>query len=154
MKIEPNSVVSIHYTLTDNNGEVIDSSVEGETLNYLAGAGNIIPGLDNELMGCVVGDKKQVVVQPEDGYGENDPTLVQTLPASAFTGIDKIEVGMEFQAQNEAGEVHYVVVKEVANNEITIDGNHALAGQVLNFDVSIEAIRPASEEEIAHGHVH
>ncbi len=154
MKIENNRVVSIHYTLTNNDGEVLDTSEGREPLNYIAGAGNIIPGLDNELLGLTVGDKKQVVVQPKDGYGESDESLIQKLPRDAFSGIDDIKAGMEFQAQGPNGEVQYVVVKQVEENEITIDGNHALAGVVLNFDVSIADIRDASTEEIEHGHVH
>lgn len=154
MKIQDNCVVSIHYTLTDDQGEVIDTSAEREPLNYLAGAGNIIPGLERELAGCSAGDKKQVVVQPADGYGEYSEDLVQTLPRESFSGIDKIEPGMEFQAQTPSGHVQYVVVKDVSDDGITIDGNHALAGKVLNFDVSVEAVREATAEEIDHGHVH
>lgn len=154
MKIQENCVVSIHYTLTDDQGSVIDSSANGEPLNFLAGAGNIIPGLERELEGCVVGDKKQVVVQPADGYGGYTQELVQTLPHEAFSGIDKIEPGMEFQAQTPSGQVQYVVVKEVAEDGVTIDGNHALAGKVLSFDISVEAVREATAEEIEHGHVH
>jgi len=154
LKIQDNCVVSIHYTLTDDQGEVIDSSEGREPLNYLAGAGNIIPGLERELVGCNAGDKKQVVVQPTDGYGEYTEELVQTLPRESFTGIDKIEPGMEFQAQTPTGQVQYVVVKDVSDDGVTIDGNHALAGKVLKFDVSVEAVREATAEEIDHGHVH
>ena len=154
MKIQNNCVVSIHYTLTGEDGEVIDSSDGGEPLTYLAGAGNIIPGLERELEGCVKGDKKQVVVQPADGYGEFAEELIQTLPREAFSGIEKIDVGMEFQAQSPEGDAQYVVVKEVADDGITIDGNHELAGQVLKFDVAVESVREATEEEIDHGHVH
>jgi len=154
LKIENNCVVSIHYTLTDEDGAVIDSSADREPLIYLAGAGNIIPGLESELEGCVVGDKKQVTVQPADGYGEYEAELVQTLPHEAFGGIDNIEVGMEFQAQSESGGEQYVVVKDVSDDGITIDGNHELAGKVLNFDVAVEDVRVATAEEIDHGHVH
>lgn len=153
MKIQNQSVVSIHYTLTNNEGEVLDSSEGRGPLNYLAGAGNIIPGLDNELMGCAVGDKKKVVVQPKDGYGEVDPELVQKLPKESFSGIERIEVGMEFSAQAPTGETQYVVVTKVEDDGITIDSNHALAGTVLNFDVLVESVREATEEEKANGHV-
>ena len=154
MKIVANSVVSIHYTLTDEQGTVIDSSTGSSPLNYLSGAGNIIPGLDNALMGLSVGDTKDVVVQPADGYGEIDPDLIQTLPHEAFGGIEQIEVGMEFQAEGPGGHVQFITVKDVAEDGVTIDANHALAGKVLHFAVSIEAVRTAEEEEIAHGHVH
>lgn len=154
MKIENNSVVAIHYTLTNTEGDVIDSSEGREPLKYLAGAGNIIPGLDDELIGLEAGEQKQVVVQPKDGYGEVDENLVQKLPRDVFTGIDEIKEGMEFQAQGPNGEVQFVVVKKVEDDGITIDANHALAGVVLNFDVTIDSVREASEEEIEHGHVH
>jgi len=154
LKIQSNCVVSIHYTLTDEAGEVIDTSDGSEPLNYLAGAGNIISGLEQALEGCAVGDKKQVVVQPADGYGEYEAELVQTLPREAFTGIDKVEVGMEFQAEAPGGGVQFVVVKDVSEDGITIDANHELAGKVLSFDVSVEAVREASAEELDHGHVH
>lgn len=154
MKIEPNSVVSIHYTLTGEDGEVIDSSVGADTLNYLAGAGNIIPGLDNALLGLVKGDKKQVVVAPDEGYGEVSEELVQKLPTDMFGGIDKIEVGMSFQAQGAQGEVQHVEVIKVEEDGVTVDGNHILAGKTLNFDISVEEVREATEDEIAHGHVH
>ena len=154
MKIADNSVVAIHYTLTDNDGNVIDSSEGKEPLNYLHGAGNIIPGLERELVGCEAGTKKQVTVEPADGYGELEPTLIQTLPHDAFSGVDKIEVGMEFHAQGPGGQVQMVVVKDVDDDGVTIDANHALAGKTLNFDVTVESVREASEEEIAHGHVH
>ncbi|WP_045855562.1 FKBP-type peptidyl-prolyl cis-trans isomerase [Teredinibacter purpureus] len=154
MKIENDCVVSIHYTLTDEQGEVLDSSIDAEPLKYLAGAGNIIPGLENALVGCVVGDKKSVTVPPADGYGEYIDELVQTLPRESFAGIEKIEVGMEFQAQTEAGGEQFVVVKEVTEEGISIDGNHELAGMVLNFDVTVEEVREATAEELDHGHVH
>lgn len=154
MKIADNSVVSIHYTLTDNDGTVIDSSEGKEPLNYLHGAGNIIPGLERELAGCETGAKKQVTVEPADAYGEVEPGLVQTLPQEAFSGVEKIEVGMEFHAQGPNGQVQVVVVKDVADDGVTIDANHALAGKTLNFDVSVENVREATAEEIEHGHVH
>lgn len=154
MKIADNSVVSIHYTLTDNDGNVIDSSEGREPLNYLQGAGNIIPGLERELVGCEVGDKKKVTVEPAEGYGEIEPSLIQTLPQEAFSGVDKIEVGMEFHAQGPGGQVQAVVVKDVGEDGVTIDANHALAGKTLNFDVSVENVREATAEEIEHGHVH
>lgn len=154
MKIQNNVVVSIHYTLTNQSGEVIDSSEGREPLKYLHGAGNIIPGLESELLDCSAGDSKQVTVQPKDGYGEVNENLIQKLPTEAFTGIDKIEAGMEFQAQGQDGGVQYVVVRKVEDDGITIDANHALAGQVLNFDVSVVDVREATESEIEHGHVH
>lgn len=154
MKIELNSVVSIHYTLTDDAGEVIDSSAEGDALNFLAGASNIIPGLEKALMGLEAGAKKKVTVEPEDAYGQHQDELVQKLPREMFGGVDTIEVGMSFQAQGPNGEEQFVEVIEVSEEEITVDGNHMLAGKTLHFDVTVEAVREATESEISHGHVH
>ena len=147
-------VVTIHYKLTDNSGEVIDSSEGAEPLAYLHGAGNIIPGLENALVGKTAGATLQVAVDPEDGYGEIHPQLIETVPREAFEGIDTIEPGMAFEAQGSDGQARRIVVKEVSGDEIIIDGNHPLAGVELNFDVEVVAVRDASEEEIAHGHVH
>ncbi len=147
-------IVTIHYKLTDNSGEVIDSSEGAEPLAYLHGAGNIIPGLENALVGKTAGATLQVAVAAEDGYGEIHPQLIETVPREAFQGIDNIEPGMAFEAQGSDGQARRIVVKEVNGDEIIIDGNHPLAGVDLNFDVEVVSVREASEEEIAHGHVH
>lgn len=154
MKIAKHSVVSIHYTLTDNDGKVIDSSIGDEPLNFLSGTGNIIPGLDDALQGCEAGDKKQVQVEPAQGYGEYDDTLVQKLPTEMFSGVEDIQPGMEFQTESPEGQTHFVVVSKVEDDGVTIDGNHELAGVTLNFDVSVESVREATASEIDHGHVH
>jgi len=155
LKVAKDCVVSIHYTLTDETGEVIDSSRNGEPLKFLCGAGNIIPGLEKELEGCDVGEDKKVVVQPDQGYGEHDQDLVQTMPRNIFSGVDVIEVGMEFHAQGGSeDQVQSVVVTKVTETEVTVDGNHELAGKVLTFDVSIEDVREGTKEELDHGHVH
>lgn len=153
MKIANDLAVAIHYTLTDENGETLDSSIGNEPLVYLQGHANIIPGLEKALEGCAVGDKKQVTVSPEEGYGEFDENLVQAVPREMFSGIDEIEVGMEFQVQGPAG-AHFVEVTEVAEDTITINGNHALAGKVLNFDVEVMEVRAATADELSHGHIH
>jgi FKBP-type peptidyl-prolyl cis-trans isomerase SlyD len=147
-------VVSIHYTLTDDEGTVLDSSEGKEPLAYLHGAGNIIPGLENALAGKTQGDSCKVRVQPEEGYGERVPELVQQVPRAAFEGVDSVEVGMVFHAQTPTGQMQQVVVREVSDDEITVDGNHPLAGQPLNFDVEIVSVRDASADELSHGHVH
>ncbi|HEY9033011.1 MAG TPA: peptidylprolyl isomerase [Pseudomonadales bacterium] len=152
--IDNDLVVSIHYTLTNDAGETLDSSAGGEPLNYLHGAGNIIPGLENALTGKSQGDSLQVTVQPEDAYGELIPELVQNVPMAMFQGVEELEVGMVFQTEGPDGEAHLVTVRDIDGDQVTIDGNHPLAGQVLNFDVTVAAIRAASDEEIAHGHVH
>ena len=153
MNIADKLVASIHYTLTNDEGEVIDSSAGHAPLDYIQGLGNIIPGLENALNGKAVGDKLQVVIEAIDGYGEYNAELVQELPRTMFEGVDTIEVGMAFQAQTAAG-MQVVEVKEVDEDTVTIDGNHQLAGQRLHFDVEVVAIREASAEELSHGHVH
>jgi len=154
MTIKDNSAVSFHYTLTDDDGQQLDSSVGKEPLAYLHGAGNIIPGLENALTGKAVGDAMTVAVSAAEGYGEVQKELIQDVPRSSFQGIDEIEIGMQFEAQTGQGGAVPVTVTAVTDEMITVDGNHPLAGKNLNFDVTIEAIRDATEEELEHGHVH
>ena len=153
MNISNNCVASFHYTLTDSTGKVLDSSEGQEPLSYLHGAGNIIPGLEKALVGKVVGDKLNVSVAAAEAYGERDDAMVQQLDSSMFSGIEQIEVGMEFHAETEHG-LQVVTVTGVEGNQVTIDGNHPLAGVDLNFDVEVTDVREATEDEIAHGHAH
>lgn len=144
----------MHYTLTDDAGTVIDSSANADPLVYLQGAGNIIPGLEDALLGLRAGEQRDVRVAPEDGYGLVIEELIQQVPAEMFQGVEKIEPGMTFQAQDQSGYIQRVEVKSVDDGMVTIDANHPLAGQHLNFSVTIVEVRPATEEEIDHGHVH
>lgn len=153
MHIAKNTVVSLHYTLTDDKGEVLDSSVGGHPLVYLHGVGGIIPGLENALTNRQPGDKLKVTIDPDEAYGEHDPQQVQQVPRSAFQGVDQIEVGMQFTAQGEHGVVTVSVV-DVDAETVTIDANHPLAGVRLHFDCDVVDVREASEEELAHGHAH
>lgn len=153
MQIAQNSVVAFHYTLTNDAGEVLDSSEGREPLTYLHGAGNIVPGLEKELEGRTAGDKVQATVAPEEGYGEKQSQLVQEVPRDAFQGVESVEPGMQFQAQTQGGPL-MVTVTQVEGDTVVVDGNHPLAGQTLNFDVEIAEVRAASEEEVEHGHVH
>lgn len=153
MKIQNNSAVSFHYTLTDDDGIRIDSSEGQEPLGYLHGAGNIIPGLEKALEGKTIGDSLTVAVTAAEGYGEVQKELIQEVPKEAFQGIDTIEVGMQFEAQTGQGGTVPVTVIDVTDDLVTVDGNHPLAGKNLNFDVSIEDVREATEEELANGHV-
>jgi FKBP-type peptidyl-prolyl cis-trans isomerase SlyD len=153
MNISPNSVASIHYTLTDGQGKVIDTSEGQEPLAYLHGAGNIIPGLEKALLGKTVGDKFTVSIPAAEAYGVRDDSMVQQLPSNMFSGIDNIEVGMEFHAETEHG-LQVVTVTSVEGDNVTIDGNHPLAGVDLTFDVEVADIRAASAEELEHGHAH
>ena len=152
--IKQNSVVTMHYELKDDQGEVLDSSKGQDPLVYLHGAGNIIIGLEEELLGKAVGDQIDAVVSPEKGYGMPVEALVQVVPKTAFgEEIDKVEVGMRFQAETEQGPVP-VIVTGMDDDNVTVDGNHPLAGKELHFSVSIAEVRDASAEEIEHGHVH
>ena len=153
MTIKENSAVSFHYTLTDDDGQQLDSSAGKEPLAYLHGAGNIIPGLENALTGKAVGDSMSVAVSAAEGYGEVQNELIQDVPRTSFQGVDEIEVGMQFEAQTGQGGTVPVTVTAVSDETVTVDGNHPLAGKNLNFDVSIEAVRDATEEELEHGHV-
>ena len=153
MKIQNNSAVSFHYTLTDDDGIRIDSSEGQEPLGYLHGAGNIIPGLEKALEGKTIGDSLTVAVTAAEGYGEVQKELIQEVPKEAFQGIDTIEEGMQFEAQTGQGGTVPVTVIDVTDGLVTVDGNHPLAGKNLNFDVSIEDVREATEEELANGHV-
>jgi FKBP-type peptidyl-prolyl cis-trans isomerase SlyD len=154
MKIDKNHVVSLHYTLTNDQGEKLDSSASGEPLAYLHGAMGIIPGLEKELLGKAVGDEFVVVIRPEDGYGEIREELIDAVSRELFGEIDQIEVGMQLQAGDPNGQTRVVTIKAIGEDTVTVDANHPLAGQVLHFDVSVEEIRPATQEEIEHGHPH
>lgn len=153
MQIAPNSVVTLHYTLKDNDGNVIDQSDDGSFL-YMHGAMNIIPGLENALTGKSAGDEFSVKVAPEEGYGAKDPARVQEVPKEMFDNVDEIQPGVQFHAQGPDGGAVVVTVVEVKDEAVVIDGNHALAGVDLNFAVKVVDVREATEEEIAHGHVH
>ncbi len=153
MKIGDNSVVYFNYTLTNDAGEVLDSSDGGEPLAYLHGNGGIIPGLENAMSDHQAGDSFDVSIKPEDGYGERHEELVQKVPRSAFGGVDELEPGMSFQAQTPQGP-HLIHVLEVGDDEVTVDGNHPLAGETLHFHIDVEKVRDASKEELDHGHVH
>ena len=153
MQIAQNSVVAFHYTLTNDAGEVLDSSEGREPLTYLHGAGNIIPGLEKELEGRVAGDKLNVKVSPEEGYGEVQEQLLQEVPRDAFQGVESIEPGMVFTAQTQGGPVQ-LMVTGVEEDDITVDPNHPLAGKVLHFSGTVNEVREPTQEELDHGHVH
>lgn len=153
MQIAERTVASFHYTLTDDAGRVIDSSSGHGPLTYLHGAGNIVPGLEKAMLGRSVGDAFDVVVAPEEGYGEPNEMLVQVVPRAAFQGVDELAVGMEFQAHTPQGPMSVAIAK-IEGDEITVDGNHPLAGRTLHFAIEVTDVREASLEEVMHGHVH
>jgi FKBP-type peptidyl-prolyl cis-trans isomerase SlyD len=152
MKIEDSAVVSMHYRLTNNEGELIDESKDSP-LAFIYGQGQIIPGLENALTGKSVGDKVAVKISPEDAYGDYQQAMVQKVPRDQLAGIPDLKVGMQLEAQTDTQKI-LVTVTEVGDSEVTIDANHPLAGVELNFDVEIVNVRQATAEEIQHGHVH
>lgn len=154
MQIAANKAVSIDYTLTNDAGEVIDSSAGAAPLVYLHGASNIIVGLEKALLGKQAGDEIEVSVEPEEAYGEYSAELVATLNRAMFEGVDQLEVGMQFHASGPNGGMQVVTVRDIDGDDVTVDGNHPLAGQRLNFKVKVVSVRDASEEEIAHRHIH
>ncbi len=153
MKIEKNTVASLAYQLTIEDGVVVDQSTVDAPLDYLHGHNNLITGLERELEGKVAGDQFTVTIAPEDAYGEHNEDLVQRVPADVFQGVDELEVGMRFLADTDQGPIP-VEITEVDGDEVVVDGNHMLAGQSLTFTVEVVAVRAATEDEIAHGHIH
>ncbi|HEX7030418.1 MAG TPA: peptidylprolyl isomerase [Gammaproteobacteria bacterium] len=153
MQISANKVVSIHYTLKNDAGDVLDSSSGREPLAYLQGAGNIVPGLEKALEGKSAGETVNVSVAPEEGYGPRHDGLVQDVPREAFQGVEDIQPGMQFHAQGPQGPM-VVTVVEAGDDAVKVDGNHPLAGETLHFDVEVTDVRDATDEEKEHGHVH
>jgi len=153
MVIADAKIVSIHYTLKNKHGELLDKSGKDEPLSYLHGTESIIPGLETALAGKSAGDKLSVSIAPEQGYGLHSESLVQELPRDAFGEIEDIQEGMRFQAESENG-TRIITVTNVAEDRVTVDGNHPLAGETLNFDVEVDNVRDATAQEIEHGHVH
>ena len=153
MQIAQNSVAAFHYTLTDDQGQVIYSSEGREPLTYLHGSGQIVPGLEKQMEGRKSGDKFTADVAPEDGYGVHHAELMQEVPKEAFQGVAYIQPGMQFQGRGPQGEINVTVTK-VEDDKVFIDGNHPLAGQTLHFAIEVTDVRTATEEELAHGHVH
>ena len=153
MQIAERTVASFHYTLTNDAGDVLDSSQGREPLTYLHGASNIVPGLESQMSGRVAGDRFDADVAAAEGYGEYVAELVQVVPRASFAGIDDLAVGMQFQAQTGQGALP-VVITEIDGDDVTVDGNHPLAGETLHFAIEIVEVREASVEEVLHGHVH
>ena len=153
MKITNDLVVSIHFGVAEVDGSPLDSTENGAPLDYIQGAGYLVPGLEAELAGKEVGDKFDVKLEAKDAYGEFQEALVQQVPRNLFEGVDTIEVGMSFQADTDQGP-RTVEVTEVTEEMVSIDANHPLAGMALEFAGEVVAIREATAEELAHGHIH
>jgi len=154
MQISADKVVYFHYTLRNDAGEVLDSSDGMDPLPYIHGHANIVPGLEKELEGLSVGDKKSVKVPPEEGYGERQEDATQEVPFDEFPEEIPREEGLQIFAESPDGQHFPLWITEVKENSVVLDANHPLAGETLHFDVEIVEVRAADEEELAHGHVH
>ena len=152
--VADDKVVIFHYTLTDEEGDVLDTSDGQEPMAYLHGAGNIVPGLESQMTGKKVGDAFKAEVAPEDGYGEVQGPGPQPVDRSAFPEGAEIHEGMMFAAQMPDGTQMPLWVVEISDDTIMVDNNHPLAGEKLFFDVKIEGIRDANADELEHGHPH
>jgi FKBP-type peptidyl-prolyl cis-trans isomerase SlyD len=155
LKVTDDIVVSLDYTLRLESDEVVDTSEGGEPLEYIHGQGSIIPGLERELEGMSVGDSREVVLEPEDAYGDLDPDNYQEVPRTAFPPDMELEEGMSLSMRDrDTDEVIQAFVVETRDKSVLLDLNHPLAGEKLHFQVHIADLRPATDEELAHGHVH
>jgi FKBP-type peptidyl-prolyl cis-trans isomerase SlyD len=152
MRVAKETVVAIEYTLKDDQGNIIDASGERGPMEYLHGAQNIIPGLEQGVEGLTAGDTKNVLVPPQLGYGEYSDKLLQLVPLSAF-GANTPQVGMRFHAETNLG-MRVLTIKKIEGEEVTLDGNHELAGKTLHFDIKVVSVRAAEPTELAHGHPH
>ncbi len=152
--IQDDMVVSVEYTLHLDDGEQIDSSAGRGPLEFLQGRGQIISGLEQAMAGMAVGDSKDVVVEPAAAYGEFNPDANQVVPQNAFPQDMDLQEGMGMQVQDEHGHVMEAFVAELRDDDVVLDFNHPLAGETLHCHVDVVNLRPATSEELAHGHVH
>ena len=150
MQITTNSVVSIDFTLSNKEGNILGTSKGEEPLIFIQGSGDIVPGLEKFLEGKNAGDKLQVSIPPEEGYGFQDDSLIEVHPSDVFQGVDHLEVGMTFQQQKGARS-QIATITKIDGDEVTIDANHPLAGETLNFEVTVINVRDARPEEIRKG---
>ena len=153
MDISADRVVTIHYTLKDDSGKVLDSSSGGEPLVYIQGHGNLVSGLEKALEGRQGGDSMKVSVPPAEGYGVRDEALIQRVPRRGLQSAGEVRKGMQFQGRTDGG-MRMFTVTAVTGDMVTLDGNHPLAGKTLHFDVQVVDVREATAEEMEHGHVH
>jgi FKBP-type peptidyl-prolyl cis-trans isomerase SlyD len=153
MQVEKNKVVEIDYTLKDDNGDVLDSSQGGEPLSYIQGIGNLIPGVENALEGKSSGERVEITVPPETGYGVRDESLLLTIEREKLAEVEDLKEGLRFRMDSPDGPMIFTVVR-IDEREVLVDGNHPLAGMTLNFDITVQSVREATTEELEHGHVH
>lgn len=147
-------VVTVDYTLTLDNGEVADTTQGGMPLRFLAGNGQLLPAFEDALIGMAAGDEAQIVLAPEDGYGEYDEEAFEEVPIDQFPTDQEMEPGMSVGVQDSSGEVYEAYVSEIQDDIVVLDYNHPLAGETLHFQVKVLDVRPATPEELDHGHAH
>lgn len=150
LKVEENKVVTFDYTLKNNSGEIIDTSENSEPLSYIHGSGDIIPGLEAQLLGKSVGDKFNAVIKPEDAYGLRMDDCIKRIEKEKLAHLQNLETGMQLQAYDEGG-MQILTIIEINDKEVVMDANHPLAGETLHFDVEVVEIREATDEELEFG---
>ena len=151
--VQANLVVTLDYKLIVED-EMLESTEDGEPIIFIQGIGQIISGLENSLYGMEVGDQKTVVVQPEDAYGEYDPESLQEAKKEEFSEEIPLDVGTFLDLEDDEGDILSAQIIAAEENTVTLDFNHPLAGKTLTFEITLTDLRPASEEELDHGHVH
>ncbi|GAB4380030.1 MAG: peptidylprolyl isomerase [Calditrichia bacterium] len=154
MPIQPNQVVTIHYTVKDEDGQILDTTKNQEPFSYLSGRNQILPKLEEKINEMVIGSKAETTLAPEDGYGEYREDAVQTIKRSEFPENTELKEGMRFMANTPDGRQMPLTIKEIDGDNVTIDFNHALAGKTLTFDIQLVDVRDATQEELEHGHAH
>jgi len=153
MKISENSVVVMHYSVSDSEDTLIDSSYDDKPVALIQGMGYLMPALENSLLDHQVGDTFEVAVACKEAYGERHDEYVQTVAKELLQGVENLAVGTQLRATTDDGE-QTVIVIDMNDDEVTVDGNHPLSGLDLNFEVEILEVRVATKEELAHGHIH
>ncbi|MES9963694.1 MAG: peptidylprolyl isomerase [Candidatus Sedimenticola sp. 20ELBAFRAG] len=154
MQIEKYRVVVLNYIARDDSGDTIDSSDIDGPIRYIHGTEDLIPGLENALEGREQGERLTVDVPMEEAYGPRDENMVEAVPRANFEGVSEINPGMKFQTEMDDGTPMLVTVTAVDDKQVTVDGNHPLAGKNMSFELEIVEVRDATSEEIEHGHVH
>ncbi len=151
--IQDNLVVKLDYTLIIED-EIMESTAEGGPIEFIQGIGQIIPGLEDALYGMKVGDKKTITIQPDQAYGEYDPDSIEVVQKDEFSEEIPLDVGTFLDLRDDEGEVLSAEIIEADDETVTLDFNHPLADKILTFEITIADIRPATPEELDHGHVH
>jgi FKBP-type peptidyl-prolyl cis-trans isomerase SlyD len=154
LTVAEDTVVGLDFTLRLDDGQVVGSSEEAEPLQFLQGHGQIIPGLETALTGMELGQEKDVVVEPDEGYGERNPEALQLVPKDAFPADVELSPGMGLQMRDQEGRVFQAYVVDIRDDGVVLDFNHPLAGKTLHFHVKVVELREATDEELEHGHVH